>query len=159
MSEDFEKVYPSVELAYPIAVASYDSVVKRIDTIDGRIQTILAFVVSVTVAVPSIGGGRGLHYSSVWFILAMLCTGVSVSLGIYARVVGDIQLLNPTRLYSGWLHYSEQEFKTNLIYCAGVDFESNRALVHRKWKYMVWVLILFLLEATFLLVWVLSRHP
>lgn len=158
-NEANEQELLGLELAYPIAVASYESVVKRLDTIDGRIQTILAFVVSVTVAIPSIGGTRGLHFSSYWFILAMLCTVTGLSLGIYARLKGDIQILNPTRLWDGWLHYSERDFKTKLIYCAGVDFESNRSLVHKKWRFMVAVIILFLLEAACLLVWVLSSRP
>lgn len=157
--ENNEQIYPSVGLAYQIAVASYESAVKRLDAIDGRIQTILAFIASVTVAVPSIGGTRGLHFNCVWFILAMIFTGLAIVLGIYARLTGDIQLLNPARFYDGWLHFSEWEFKKNFIHCAGVDFTTNTSLVQRKWKYMVWVIILFLLEAMCLLVWVLSHHP
>ena len=153
------ELYPSVDLAYQIAVASYDSAVKRLDAVDGRIQTILALMVSVTVAIPSLAVARGLRFESIWFVLAMTCACVSIILGIYARLTGDIMLLSPTRLYEGWLHYSEQEFKTNLIYCAGEDFKNNTTLVRRRWGYMVWVIILFLLEALFLMVWVNSHHP
>jgi hypothetical protein len=158
-AEKKEQTYPSVDLAYQIAIASYDSAVKRLDTIDGRIQTILAFIVSITVAVPSIGGARGISFNSGWFISALVATVAAIGIGIYARLVGDIQLLSPARLYDGWLHLPESEFKKNLIYCAGQDFRANTALVQRKWNLMVWVIILFLLEALGLLVWVLSRHP
>ncbi len=154
-----EQIYPAVGLAYQIAVASYDSAVKRLDTIDGRIQTILAFVVSITVAVPSIGGARGLHFSSVWFILAMMFTVAGIVIGIVARLKSTIQLLSPTRFVEGWLHFSEWEFQKNLIYCAGEDFKTNTTQLQRKWNYMVAVIILFLCEALCLLVWVLSRHP
>jgi hypothetical protein len=87
-TDNNEQTYPSVDLAYQIAVASYDSAVKRLDTIDGRIQTILAFIVSVTVAVPSIGGARGISFNSVWFISAVVVTVAAIGIGIYAPTGG-----------------------------------------------------------------------
>lgn len=153
MNED-SKLFPGVELAYPIAIASYDAIAKRLDFVDGRIQTLLAFVVTTTAVVPSVANARGISFRSLWFILAMLVVATTLAVGSYARHSGKIHTLDPGTLYDRWLSYSEWEFKKNLIYWAGDAYNSNVALLERKWQLSVVITFLFFLEAVLLVAWV-----
>lgn len=157
--DDLEQTYPSVDFAYDIAVNSYSVAADRLDYIDGRIQTLLAFVVTVTAAIPSVAASRNVTFRSWWFWLAILFVVVNIALGTYARLVGTVMLLHPARLYERWLHFSEWEFKKNMVYFAGKDYEANIRLVERKWQYTIAIIILFSLEAICLVVWVAVNSP
>jgi hypothetical protein len=156
---ELEKTYPSIDLAYQIAVASYDSMARRLDAVDGRLQTILAFVVSISAAVPTLAGTRGVHFKSGWFYAAAVLFLTSIAVGTVARLAGNLQVLSPHKLYEKWLHLPPIEFKKDGIYHASRDFIANRNLVYRKWLSSVVVTILFALEAMALAVWVLSGRP
>ena len=151
--------FPSTNLAYEIAVSSYDGMAKRLDAIDGRIQTILAFAATTSALVPSIGAGRGLSFSSPWFVVAMALIFLAILSGAYARLGGKVSVLDPKSLYDGWLHFSEPEFKIYLIEHAAKDFEANNALLTRRWRLAVLITVLFFLEAVLLAVWVVEGHP
>lgn len=146
--------YPSADLAYKIAVDSYDVLIKRLDAVDGRIQTLLAFAVSTSAIVPSIGGARGLPFSSPWFAAAAATMAVAVLLGAYARLGGAVRVLDPKPIREGWLHFDEYEFKIYMIGQAAEDFDENHRLLQRKWVLAVIITALFLLEAVALSVWV-----
>ena len=155
--ETLKKEFPSVDLAYPIAVASYEVAAKRLDTVDGRLQTILAFIVTVSLAVPSVAGGRGLPFGSAWFYTAVGVFLAAVALGTYARLAGKLRVLKPSNLYEGWLDLPEWTFKKDMIYFAGEDFVKNLRLVNFKWKCSVVVTILFVAEAVCLAAWVAAQ--
>jgi hypothetical protein len=152
--ESLETQYPSIELAYPIAVASYDSMARRLDTVDARLQTIMAFSATISAAVPSIAGARGAHFNSGAFDVAMALFILSMIIGAYARLAGNLRVLSPDHIYREWLSSSPIEFKKDGIYFAAQDFIANRNLVYRKWLCSVIVTILFALEAAALVVWV-----
>jgi hypothetical protein len=156
--EDLKNQYPSVDLAYPIAVASYEVAAKRLDTVDGRLQTILAFIVTVSVAVPSVAGSRGASFQSPWFFAALIVFLGAIATGTYARLVGMLRVLKPSQLYLDWLGDPEWEFKKNMIHFAGQDFDANLRLVNFKWKCSVAVTILFAAEAVCLAAWVAAAQ-
>lgn len=154
--QTLEQQFPSVELAYPLAVAAYDNATKRLDSVDGRLQTILAFIVTVSVVVPSIASGRGVSFQSGWFYAALIIFVASIGIGTWARLAGNLRLLKPSHLFQDWLSDSEWQFKKDMIYYAGQDFDANMRLVTLKWKCSVTVTLLFVLQAVCQTVWVLS---
>jgi hypothetical protein len=157
-SKTNEQIYPAVDSAYDLAVTACDNIIKRLDSVDGKLQTILGFAAGITAGVPAIGGARGVSFYSIWFYLAVVAMFAAVVLGIYARLAGDIMMLNPTTLFQKWLHLSEWEFKKDFIRFAGKAFESNSRLVYRKWLLTIWVSIILFLEAVFLAIWVVVDH-
>jgi hypothetical protein len=158
-AENNEKEYPSVELAYPIAVASYDIAVRRLDTMDGRLQTILAFIVTASAAVFAMAGGRGIPFRSVWFYGAVFLFTLSMGLGTYARLMGDVRSLSPANLLAEWLGDAPWTFKKDMIYNAARDFALNKELIYAKWRWSVYVTLIFCLEAVCLTVWIVASHP
>lgn len=154
-----EDEYPSVDLAYQIAIDSYDSVIKRIDSADARLQTLMTFAGTIGAAVPSVGASRGLlHFRSIWFYLAVISFTLAMILGFYARFSGTIRRLDPSVFYEKWLRFTPWEFKKNLIFFAAEDFQCNTALNKRNWDLSIAVLVLFLLEVVFLVLWVAKGH-
>jgi hypothetical protein len=154
-----EQEYPSVGLAYNLAVTSGDAIVRRLDSIDSKLQTILGFAAGITAGVPAIGGARGISFNSAWFYLAAIAMVTAVILGIYARLTGEVRMLNPTELYQQWLYLSEWEFKKEFIRYTGKAFEANSSLSRRKWRLTVLVSIILFLEAVCLAAWVVGHHP
>lgn len=155
MSEEpsIEQQYPSVDLAYPIAVTSYDVALKRLEAMDSRLQTITAFVVTLTAF--SLSVFRDIPYN-VWFALAAVSFVISLVIGVGARFKGEIALLKPSNLYEGWLHKTDWEFKKDLIYHAGNDFNHNMANAEKKWYASITVIGFFALQVAFQTAWVLS---
>jgi len=158
MTPSDEGHYPSVELAYPIAIASYDLAQKRWDAIEGRIQTILALVATVVLALPiaihnSLSTAR---FSSIWFWAALCVLAAAAILGGFARVIGQIKVLDPNELYERCLHYSPWEFKKNMVAWAGQDFRRNKQIIHKKATVARWMLALFFFGDLLILAWVLQ---
>jgi len=155
--DNSETAFPSVDLAYDIAINSYDVAVKRIEWIDGRLQALLTFAATVGGAV--VAASRSLlHFRSVWFYLAVISFGFATIVGFYARFTGTIRVLDPAVFYQTWLHRSNWEFKKDLIYFAGEDFQCNIKLSEKIWNLSIVVLILFFLEVAFLVLWVAKAH-
>lgn len=154
--QTLEQLYPSVELAYPIAVASYDVALRRLDAMDGRLQTILAFVVTVSAAIPALASNRGVNFRSCWLYAAIVTFILTIGFGTYARLMGKIKVLKPEMLFNHWLHKPLWEFKKDFVAFAGDDFNHNLALSELKWKFTVAITLLFFLEAIFLAVWVVG---
>ena len=145
--------YPGVELAYPLAIASYEVAQKRYDALDNRLQTLIATAVTISLAVPVLGQSRGLSFHSKWFIGAAACFIVAIGLGIYARFSGELEVINPMKIYTNWLHLSEWEFKKDAIYRAGEAFIKNKQEIDAKSRYGLLSFISFLLEAILLAAW------
>ncbi len=154
MTEDeYEKTFPVLDLIYPIAVNSYEVSGKRLDSIDNRLQTALAFIVSVSAAVPAIGFSGKLQFRSTWLLFALISFILSIFIGIFARWTGETILLSPETLLNEYKDDKPYQFKNFFIQGAAKDFEKNMNLVYRKWKLSVAVIILFALEAVCLALW------
>jgi hypothetical protein len=149
-----EQQYPSVELAYPFAAAAYEVAQKRLDAVDSKLQTLMAVGVSLSLAVPAIVVSRGVRFASVWFIAACVFFLLAICIGLYARVTGDLRVINPMRIYNHMLHLSVSDFKVEAVYWAGKDFETNRDMIERKAKLGTYALIAFLIESALVVVWV-----
>jgi hypothetical protein len=156
--EELEKKYPSVDLAFQLATASQDAVIRRLDSVDGKLQTLLAVAVGITAGIPTIGSARGIPFNSIWFYLAVIAMVAALILSFIARLTGEVKMLNPNELYQKWLHFSEWEFKKNLIRFAGKAFEANNALIYRKWRLTILISLILFLEAVFLTIWVIVAH-
>jgi hypothetical protein len=152
------KTYPSLSLAYDIAIASYESSVKRLDVIDGRLQTLLTFLVTATFIVPTLANTRGFSFCSVWFFEAMFYVVLAMLVGTYARLCGEVQLLNPDSIRINYLHLSEERFKLDIICYASGDYTANTQLIKKKWILTIVVASLFSLAAVFLGLWVLDTR-
>lgn len=149
--------FPSVALAYPLAVASYDLAQKRLDVVEGRLQTLLAFVASVTIAVCAAAPGKNLSFSSGWFVAAMVACLLGLALGVRTRLSDKLWVIDPGVLSEKWLHFSEWQFRRNVIHLSGKHFEKNAAVIARKGFYTSMTALIFLLEAICLGVWIAAH--
>jgi hypothetical protein len=154
VTNTLEIEYPSVELAYPFAASAYEVAQKRLDAVDSKLQTLIAAGVSLSLAVPAIAVSKGVHFGSIWFIAGVVFFLAAICIGLYARVTGDLQVINPMRIYNYMLHLSSWDFKIEAVYWAGIDFEKNRNMIERKAKLGTYALIAFLIEAVLVVVWV-----
>jgi hypothetical protein len=155
--------FPSIDSAYEIAIASYENVTKRIDSTDGRIQTLLTFALAAYIAVPTLLKNDVASFFSWPFITSVALLAVALGFGAYARFVGKIKMLRPKSLWDGWLHLSPAQFKLDMIFFAGEDYEANVKLLEKKWNLGIASLITFALSLVFLMVWAtgnptLRRH-
>ena len=151
--ESVSDLFPSVELAYPIAVASYENIIKRIDALETRTQTMMAFAATLTVAIPAMTAGRGLKFTSGWFITALILFAIANAIGTISRLKGDLKLLSPKVLFDDYLACSDWEFKKETIYWAGENFSHNNNLLLERHRLVVWMNVIFSLEAAVLSVW------
>jgi hypothetical protein len=158
-AENNEQLSSAIDLAFELAAASQDAVIKRLDSVDGKLQTLLGFAAGIFAGVPAIGSAKGVSFNSIWFYLAVIAMVLAIVLSFIARLTGVVKMLNPTVLYQKWLNFSEREFKQKFIKYAGKAFESNNAVVYRKWRLTIVVSLIFLLEAICLTIWVVAnRH-
>ena len=150
--------YPSVDLAYHLAVQSYDIGHKRWESVEGRIQAFLTFVITVELALPVVihNNVPQTRFSSLWFIFAVVAYVASVIFGLIGRLKWGLEVINPRKLYDEWLEYSQWEFKMNMIYWAGKDFELNRERIYNKVEYGAIMIILFLVGNLLLVAWILN---
>lgn len=156
MSQPNPDLYPGVEHAYALIAPSHDWITARLEAIDSRLDSILNLVATVTIAAPVLAGAiqEEPDFGSPWFVGAMSIFAVIVLLGVIVRTFGQVMTFSPSELYAKYLHYAEWEFKKNLIYWGGQNFDANRRLVgHRAFIANVMV-IGFLAEAVCLVVWV-----
>lgn len=155
-NREAEDTWPSVETAYEFVRPCYDWAQSRLDAIDSRIQTLLAFAASITTVIPVFVTSvmQAPNFKSTWFFLALATFLAIAVVGIIARSCGGLKLVSPQKLYEGWLHYSEWEFKKNAIYWAGQHFESNRSIINTKAILANIMMILFFVQGLFWFLWV-----
>jgi len=158
MNDKLAQDFKSVELAYPLAVASYDLAQKRLDVVEGRLQTLLAFVAPVTVAVIAAANGKGAPFTSYWFIAAMIFCLFGLALGVHTRLADTVIVIDPGVLSQKWLHFSEWQFKRNVIHLSGKHFNANATVIARKGRYTSWTAFIFLLEALCLGAWIVAHN-
>lgn len=153
-----EQTYPSVELAYPLAVASYEVAQKRGEALDNKLQTLTAFIATTTLALAVLIVPRNLSLRSGWFVAAIIVALLAVVIGLYARFSGYLVTLDISALYNDYLGHSEWEFKKDFIYYAGINFDTNTALINKKGHCASIIAALFIIEAVLVLVWVVTAH-
>jgi len=158
MSQELKDIYRSVDLAYDIAIGSYDVLTKRLDSMDVRLQTMLALFATVTAAIPAIAANRGLSFHSWWFYTAIGTMALATIITAIARLMGEVNVLDPSRLSDDVLAQSEWEFRIQVIKHAGPAFTANKNLVHNKWTLTVLITVLFFLGAGCMAFWVAVAH-
>jgi hypothetical protein len=155
--ESNESNYPGVEGAQMFVIPSYQFMLSRLEAVDSRLHTLVAFVATVTLAIPTIG--RALNstasFTSAFFLLAIGLALLAIALGVVVRVRGAILLPDPLACYNEWHHLSKWEFQRDALYFAGQHYHANRDLIHRKAKGVFAMSLIFLAELACLLLWVL----
>jgi len=151
-----EEIYPSVKIAFEFVLPSYQWMLNRLEAVNNRIQILLAFVMTLTFALIGIAlnNRRQLDFSSCWFYLAASLFILLIGAGIVARSWGGIMLSDLGVFYAKWLHLSEWEFKKDMISFAAKQFDWNKSLVNGKANALIGLNILFILEATALIIWI-----
>ena len=139
--------YPSVDLAYALAVQSYDWISKRFDVLETKTQNTLGLGLSLTFAIPVALKALDLQYHAWWMVAALAVFLLAIFLGIYARMVGHVEIVSPTTLYDHWIQYTDDDFKRYFIYYAGKHMEANVSLLEKRHRLLRWAICLFFLEA------------
>lgn len=156
MSQTPKDPFPSIGPAYDIAVNSYEVMTKRLDSMDGRLQTMLALFATVTAAIPAVAGSRGLVFTSTWFYFAIGAMACATLVTAFARLMGNVNVLDPSKISTEMITLSEWEFQNQVILHAAPAFRKNNRLVKCKWFLTVVVTILFFLGAGCMTVWVVE---
>jgi hypothetical protein len=157
---DPEATWPGVKLAYDFVLPSYQWAITRFEAVDSRIQTLQAFIVTVTLGLPTIATliFKNISFTSWCFMIACGLAITAVVIGLVGRSWGGITLVHPQILYEKWLHRQEWEFRKDMLYFAAEHFEENTHLVNRKGRLVTIMTILFLIEAGMLFVWIISAR-
>lgn len=152
-----ESQYPSVNLAFDISKSAYDWAIRRLDVLDNRLQSLLQFAVGLTTAIIAfiVASQRHVEFRSPWFALAVAAFGTGLFIGVYARSLANVVVVDPGVLYQQWLHKSEWEFRKDFIYFAAKHLQANRATIKRKSNLTNMATTCFMIEALALVVWVM----
>ena len=151
-----ESQYPSVDLAYEFAKSSYDWMLNRYEAINSKIQGLLTLATAVTAAMPILAKAlfNNVDFQSVWFYGVIVTYILLVTIGIYGLSMGRIKLVHPKNLYEKWLSDSAWEFKKNIIYFGGQDFEDNKKIIEAKSRLRNIMNILLLGELLTIIYWI-----
>lgn len=150
--------YPGVEPAQMFILPSYQWMLQRLESADSRIHALVTFVATVTFAFPAVAVTmrETITFYDVRFVSAMGFGLTAIVCGLVARIHGGVKLVNPGKLYDGWLHWSPWEFHKNALYWAGKDFRTNATLVGKKSRMVTIVTGLFIAEMLCLLLWIIG---
>ena len=148
--------WPSVDLAYDWVRPAYDSMLTRLNLVDGRLHSILALATTITIGLPVLMSvvSKTVDFSSGWLLLAIGAFVLVAVAGLLGGMIAGTTVVNPERLYQGWLHLPPREFKTRAIYWAGVHFTKNNRIAGRKTLAANATVVLFLVEILFLTLWI-----
>ena len=151
-----EDTWPSVESAQMFIVPSYQWMITRVESADSRLQTLVAFVATITFAVPVLGAAlsKGISLRSPWFLCALLVAVGIVVCGTVARSRGSLNLADPKKVYDRTLHLTKWEFQRDAIYFAGEHFNDNRTLIETKALMLTLMTGFFVLELILLAIWI-----
>ncbi len=159
-SADLAAEYPGIKFAYEFVLPSYTMMINRFEAADSRLTWLLTLSSTLTLAVPTIlkaaGPERTFHFESYWFLAGMVLVGLSVSVGVIARVFGRLSLPDPMVHYKNSLHKDEWAFKKDAIYRAGEAFEQNAKVVRLKAGVAKGLLACLLAEIACLVVWLVG---
>ena len=108
--------YPGLAQAQAYVIPSYQFMLSRLEAVDSRLQTVVAFVATVTLAVPAMSRALQptISFESAWFVSAIGLALATVALGSVVRLSGAMSLVNPNTVYEQWLHLSQWEFQRHL---------------------------------------------
>jgi hypothetical protein len=149
-----EVTWPAVPFAYEFVIPSFDWMSQRLNAVEARLQTLIGFAATVTVAAPVLATAvlKQPKFDSMWFIWGVLMFFAIAAVGIAVLNTGDLQIISPQMVYKKYLHYSEWEFKKNILYSAGQGFEANANLVKTKGTVLTILSIVFLGQILLLVV-------
>jgi len=154
--ESLESQYPSVDLAYEFTKSSYDWMLNRYEAINSKMQELLTLATAITACMPILAKSMfdyvdfhsGLFYGVIGTYILIILIGIS------GLSMGAIRLIHPKHLYDKWLSDSSWEFKKNIIYYAGQDFEDNKKIIDRKSHLRNIMNIFLLVELLLIIFWI-----
>jgi hypothetical protein len=155
--EEYRREWPGVEPAQMFVLPSYQWMVARFEAADSRIQTLLAFVATVTFAIPTLSKALRpeLSLRSPWLWSAVAAATIVAVIGIVTRVRGSIVLPSPSMFYQQSMGLTPWEFQRDALYFAGEHFERNRLAVSSKATIAAVMAGVFACELALFLAWVL----
>jgi hypothetical protein len=153
--KSLEDQYPSVDLAYDLTMKSYDTVIKRNEVQDDGIDKLRTFMTTVTLAAFGFIASRAtiVSFHNWWFWFSVVMYFYTIILTVVAKSSGGLIMLSPSTLYEKYLHYSEWEFKKNILYWMAKHSETNRKYIAHKSRLFVIIFAFFLIQILSLLVW------
>ena len=157
-STGVDREYPSLDFAYEQIGRSYSEVSARLDAAHSRLNAIQSVVLALTLAVPTVALAveEDVNFQSAWLIAAGVVALVNVVLGIAARILSGMKLVNPAHLYAGWLHLPPDEFKRRSVYWAGQHFTTNSRTINRTGWVATGMVLLLLVEVGLFVAWFAS---
>lgn len=148
---------PGVDIAYEYVRTSYDWAAQRLDAVDSRIQYTITLASAVVVTLPTIVVAMfedAKPAGSFFFLLAVAAFILMIPIGVLGRYLTDLKVIDPSKLYDGWLHYQPLEFKRLLVYWAGEHFKRNIRIVAIKGRFAAAMMVFLLLEVLFFTLWI-----
>ena len=148
--------YPSVDLAYEFVKSSYDWMLNRIEAMNSKIQGLLTLATAMTATMPILTKAmfNDVDFQSGWFYGAITTYLLLVIIGIYGLRMGGVRLIHPKNLYEKWLSDSKWEFKKDIIFFAGQDFETNKKVIDSKSLLRDTMNVLLLVELLIVIFWI-----
>ncbi len=143
----------SLQMAYDLTVKSYDLAERRLDVVEKRLQDTLAFGVTATLAAITILAGKKAHYDALPFRAACLFFAIAIVVGLFTRLHGSLEMLQPSDLYKQYLGINSIDFRSKLVYWGGEAFTLNQRMILKKSRLTVLCTICFLLEFILLVWW------
>ena len=127
--------HPSLELSHEFVLPSYNWMLNRLSAVEGRIHNLLALCITLTAFFPVVVlglQGKSEYLNGSLSICAFFCFALVLAIGLVARAVGSVRLIDPSTMDHGWTTLSKQEFFKYSIEDAGKTFKRNQDLIARK---------------------------
>ena len=159
---DADAYYPSLDLAYDVSLLTYDWAIRRLQAVERRIDNLLALGLTGTVTLPVIARLTVREATSITDfatppgIAALLFFLAALFMGVVARQIGHVSLINPQRLYKFYIRKQPWEFQRNIIHYAGEAHAKNAELIQTKSAYANWVAAFFGFEGLLGAIWILT---
>ena len=158
--KSLEEKFPAMYLVYEHAVKSYDISTKDSDAVDNSIDKLRTFITTVNFAffalmIPKIPMMLNKNY---WLFASLLIYVLIIIVSILAKSTCGIIIPNPQDLYKKYAGYTIWEFRNTFSYWAGEHFMKNRKMIAYKSAFQICIFILFLLEATTMIQWLIQLH-
>jgi hypothetical protein len=147
----------SLDLIYDIAIKSYEVLERRYQSMDSRIQMVLSFAIGLVVVVLTLIKTTLEHpdFSSKLFLASMGAYALAVASALIGAFRWPVLTLRPKILYDKFRQLPETEFKTKLVYVAGVDAETMINTIAKKRYAAFTAIVLFIAASALLVVWAL----
>ncbi len=119
-----------------MAVKSYEFGERRLQAVESRNEKILGFTASLNLAlIAFLSSSNSLNAASnsslfILFILAFLSGIASLVVGLLVMLFGRVGTIDISKIYEGWLHLKEKDFKSEFIIKAEKDLKK----LLKMWK-------------------------